>query len=115
MNGVLQDVRYTLRQLRQSPGFATIAVLTIAFGIGATTVMFTVVNSVLLRPLPFHEPERLMAVGEHDARTDNPTIGTASYANVADVRVQNRSFEDVAAYDWNVGTLTGVSEPLHVN
>jgi putative ABC transport system permease protein len=117
MRSLMQDVRYALRQLRQSPGFAAIAVLTIALGIGATTAMFSVVNTILLRPLPFHEPERLMAVGEYDMRlgqTGRP-IGSVSYANVADVRARNRSFVDVAAYNWSSGTLTGAGEPVHVN
>src|SRR5919201_1926572 len=107
MNGLLQDLRFTLRQLRQNPGFAAIAVLTVALGIGATTAMFSVVNAILLRPLPFREPERLMAVGEYDTRIGsqgNP-LGSVSYANVADVRARNHSFEDIAVYDWNQGTL----------
>jgi predicted permease len=117
MNNLVQDLRYAVRQLRKSPGFAAIAVITIALGIGATTAMFSVVNSVLLRPLPFREPERLMALGEYDTRNSNPAnlIGSASYADIADVRTRNHSFEDIAAYDYNQGTLTGLREPLHVN
>jgi predicted permease len=117
MTSLLQDLRYALRQLRQSPGFAAIAVMTIALGIGATTAMFSVVNAILLRPLPFREPERLIAVGEYDTRHGDAgnVIGSVSHPNVADVRARNRSFEDVAAYKWGEGTLTGLGEPIHIN
>jgi predicted permease len=117
MTGIIHDLRYAVRQLRKNPGFTAIAVLTIALGIGATTTMFSVVNSVLLRPLPFREPDRLMELGEYDTRNGDPgnLIGSDSYADVADVRARNHSFEDVAAYDFNQGTLTGLREPLHVN
>jgi predicted permease len=117
MNPLMQDLRYALRQLRQKPGFTAVAVLTVALGIGATTAMFSVVNAILLRPLAFREPERLTAIGEYDARSGNRgnPLGSVSYANVADVRARNHSFEDVAAYDWNQGTLTGGRGPLHVN
>jgi predicted permease len=117
MSGIIHDLRYAVRQLRKNPGFTAIAVLTIALGIGATTTMFSVVNSVLLRPLPFREPDRLMELGEYDTRNGDPgnLIGSDSYADVADVRARNHSFEDVAAYDFNQGTLTGLREPLHVN
>jgi putative ABC transport system permease protein len=79
--------------------------------------MFSVVNSVLLRPLPFCQPDRLMELGEYDTRNGDPgnLIGSDSYADVADVRARNHSFEDIAAYDFNQGTLTGLREPLHVN
>jgi len=117
MNGLFQDIRYALRQLRQSPGFAAIAVLTIALGIGATTAMFTVVNAVLLRPLPFRDPQRLLALSEYDTRTGDPgsATGSDSYANIADVRIRSHSFEDAAAFDSSEGALTGTGEPLHVN
>jgi predicted permease len=116
MRSLMQDMRYALRQLRQSPGFAAIAVITIALGIGATTAMFSVVNAILLRPLPFQEPERLMAVGEYDTRLGDvgKVLGTLSYADVRDIRVRNHSFSDVAAYNWDEGTLTGAGEPLHI-
>jgi putative ABC transport system permease protein len=117
MSGIIHDLRYAVRQLRKNPGFTAIAVLTIALGIGATTTMFSVVNSVLLRPLPFREPDRLMELGEYDTRNGDPgnLIGSVSYPDVADLRARNRSFEDIAAYDFNQGTLTGLREPLHVN
>lgn len=117
MTGIIQDLRYAARQLRKNPGFTAIAVLTIALGIGATTTMFSVVNSVLLRPLPFRQPDRLMELGEYDTRNGDPgnLIGSVSYPDVADLRARNHSFEDIAAYDFNQGTLTGLREPLHVN
>jgi putative ABC transport system permease protein len=69
MNSVLSDVRYSLRTLRNNPGFTAAAVLTLALGVGATLAVFTVVNAVLLRPLPYADSARLVTVGHHNTRT----------------------------------------------
>lgn len=110
MSTFLQDLRYGFRVLAKTPGFTAVAVLTLALAIGANTAIFTVVNAVLLRPLPFHEPDRLAVVWE-----SKPSLGidreNFSPADFADMRDQSRSFEQMAAaYYWSPG-LTGVSEP----
>jgi predicted permease len=117
MAGLIQDFRSGIRQLRRNPGFAIVAVLTIALGIGATTAMFSVVNAVLLRPLPFHQPERLLAVGEYDTRHgDAKNLDfSMSYPDILDLRSRSRSLAGIAAYGWSDATLTGLGEPLHVN
>src|ERR1051325_8134599 len=95
MNGLIQDLRYALRQLRKSPGFAAVAVITLALGIGANTAIFSVVNAVLLRPLPYKDDGRLVVV-LHNGR--NPVAP----ANFADWQSQNRSFESMgAAESWS--------------
>ncbi|HET9178056.1 MAG TPA: ABC transporter permease [Terriglobia bacterium] len=91
----IQDIRYGLRQLRRNPGFTAIAVLTLALGIGANTAVFSVVNSVLLQPLPYHDPERLVSIWQsYQGYTDVPV----STPNVDSWRTQNRVFEEIAAY-----------------
>jgi predicted permease len=116
MSVFLQDVQYSIRQLRRNPGFAVIAVLTIALGIGATTAMFSVVNAVLLRPLPFRQPDRLVAIANYDTRRGTASIEySVSSPDIEDIRTRNHSFSAVAAYDWNEATLTGLGAPLHVN
>lgn len=117
MRTLINDVRFGIRQLRRSPGFTIIAVFTIALGIGATTAMFSVVNAVLLRPLPFPRPERLVNIGEYDTRHGLPRnqLGSLSYPDLEDIRNRNHSFSDVALYFWYEATLSGVGEPLHVN
>src|SRR5712675_678056 len=110
MKGFLQDLRYGGRSLRKSPGFTAVAVLTLALGIGANTAIFSVVNGVLLRPLPFPSADRLVMI-----REDNPEkemIGmTASPPNFLDWRAQSRSFTELAAYDRASDALTGAGEP----
>lgn len=117
MESVRKDIRYAVRNLLNARGFTIIAVITLALGIGANTAMFSVVNAVLLRPLPFRDPQQLMAVGEFDARR-GPTasnLGSVSYPDFSDIRARNHFFQDVAAYADNELTLTGVAQPLHVN
>jgi putative ABC transport system permease protein len=92
MDNLLQDVRYGLRTLARQPGFAATAILTLALGIGATTAIFSVVNAVVLRPMPFDQPDRVMVVTNTNTRTGarNTTISGPDFV---DWRAQNRSFE----------------------
>jgi putative ABC transport system permease protein len=92
MEKLLQDVRYGLRTLIRQPGFAATAILTLALGIGATTAIFSVVNAVVLRPLPFDQPERVMYVTNRNLKTGNRNT-TISGPDFFDWRAQNRSFE----------------------
>src|SRR5580692_7075812 len=107
MHRLLQDARYALRLLAKSPGFSAIAILTLALGIGANTAIFTVVNAVLLRPLPFQDPSRLVIVAE---KSPYPTIST-SYQNWLDWRDQSHSFESVEATRPSTIALTGGGQP----
>jgi len=111
MTGLAQDVRYALRQLRKSPGFTTVTVLTLALGIGANTAIFSVVNGVLLNPLPFHDARRTVSMFQ-----DNPNFfkGSISYPNFLDWQRDNRSFEAMAAYRSTDGSITGVGQPENV-
>jgi len=94
-----QDFRLALRQLTRKPGFTAAAVLSLALGIGANTAIFSVVNTVLLRPLPYHEPERLVEVLETFTRPDGRARrGTVSVPNVRDWQERNRSFEGIGVY-----------------
>src|SRR5277367_169800 len=93
-----QDIRYGLRQLRKSPGFATVAVLTLALGIGANTAMFSVVDTILLRPLPYLEPDHLVLVSETVMASSADYVGVAAQ-EYSDYRNQNLSFSNVAAFE----------------
>jgi predicted permease len=113
---ILKDVRYAVRNLLNTRGFTAIAILTLALGISVNTAMFSVVNAVLLRPLPFRDPQKLMAIGEFDTRRGATVeLASVSYPDFADIRKRSRCFEDVAAYGHNEYTLTGVGPALHVN
>ncbi len=97
MGTLFQDLRYGLRMLGKNPGFTAVAVLTLALGIGANTAIFSVVNAVLLRPLPFPDADRLVSIRlEHPQR--NLHNAYVSYPEVVDWREQSRSFESIAAY-----------------
>ncbi len=105
---ILQDIRFALRMLRKNPGFALVAVLTLALGIGANTAIFSVVNAVLLRPLPFHDSGQLCLVTE--SFPTFPLLGP-SYENYVDFRDQAKSFVGIAALRNDTYTLTGRGEP----
>src|SRR5205085_2000324 len=108
-----QDIRYGWRMLWKSPSFTVIAVLALALGIGANTAIFSVVNAVLLRPLPFTQSDRLMNVWETNQKR-GITQSSVAYPNFADWRTQNHVFERMASYHTNDFTLTGSSEPLRL-
>jgi putative ABC transport system permease protein len=111
-NELAQDIRYGLRQLRRNSGFTIVAVLTLALGIGANTAIFSVVNAVLLRPLPFHAPNQLVSVVS--TRLRGNVADNASYPDFADWRTQNHVFSQMAAYDTDNFTLTGQGEAMHI-
>src|SRR5450755_3286955 len=96
----MNDIRYGLRQLIKHPAFTLVAVLTLALGIGANTAIFSVVNAVLLKPLPFPAPEELAAVGGVDLTetTSPPRLSSMCYPDFFDFRDQNRSFSSMAVY-----------------
>ncbi|NIM49373.1 MAG: FtsX-like permease family protein [Gemmatimonadales bacterium] len=113
---LIQDVRLALRSSRRTPGFTAIAVLTIALGVSATSAIFSVVNGVLLNPLPHEDAEQLVVLWETDRRYSPPaTRVNVSGANFADWRELARSFEGIGAYSIGTATLTGLAEPEIVN
>ena len=109
-----QDVRYGLRMLRRSPGFTVVAILTLALGIGANTAIFSVVNAVLLRRLPFPEPEQLVSVQLYDTILKVPNE-YLSIPTFFDWRRQNQVFSGMAAFSDYTCTLTGAGRPVHLN
>src|SRR5581483_2110042 len=111
---IRQDVRYAGRSLKRSPGFAVVAVLALAMGIGSTTAIFSLVDAVRLHALPYPEPDRLVELWGNVMRAKAERRG-ASYPDYVDWRTQSRSFVDMAAFDSRMMTLTGRDEPERVN
>src|SRR5580704_7545465 len=103
-----RDLRYALRLLRKNPGFTLAALASLALGIGANTAIFSVVHAVLLKSLPYPDPDRLMILNEYSARNGSESV---SWMDYLDWRQQNHSFEDMAAYNMNDFNLTGVDRP----
>ena len=113
MDEFMQDLRYAVRTLRRTPGFAAAAIACLALGIGANTAIFSVINGVLLRPLPFRDPAALVMVWERDPRQGKDR-NVVSPANYLDWRAQSSVFTEIGAYiDWRAN-LTGLDEPAEV-
>jgi putative ABC transport system permease protein len=113
MNNLLQDIRFGLRMLLKSPSISIVATIALALGIGANTAIFSVVNAVLLRPLPFPESESLVSVFETD-RQRGLERGTHSYPNFFDIRAQNTVLERVACFHGGDYILSGRGEPARL-
>jgi predicted permease len=111
MTTLMQDLKYGLRMLARNPGFTAVAVITLALGIGANTAIFSVVSGVLLNPLPYPEPERLVALYSKTAQFDRDSI---PYPNFLDWVRDNRSFTALAGYRADDFNLTGMGEPERV-
>jgi len=110
---LLKDLRYSLRTLRKMPGFTIVALLVLALGIGANTAIFSVVNSVVLRPLPYPNAGRLALIWETDLKDGIKREGPSG-PNFLDWKQQSRSFEDMALLEVGTGTVTGEGEPEQV-
>src|SRR6185436_15051685 len=111
METLWQDIRYAVRMLMKTPSVSVIVVIALALGIGANTAIFSVVNAVLLRPLPYEESERLFLLNEKSQVLDEMSI---SYPNFEDWKAQNHVFEGIAVYNRQSYNLTGVGEAERV-
>src|SRR2546430_13856275 len=114
MQTLFSDIRYAFRMIAKQPGFAALAVLAFALGVGANTAIFSVVNAVLLRPLPYPHSERLINI-----RESTPTLpsGSVSYPNFLDWRASQHSFTDLTLFrreSYNLSTPHGISAPDRV-
>ena len=114
MDTLLQDIRYAFRMLAKKPGFTIAAVLAISIGIGANTAIFSVVNAVLLRSLPYKDPDRLAVIFSNKQGAVRGS-GSASYPDAVDWRQQSQSFEEMATFHNTGYTLTGGGEPERIN
>ncbi len=114
MHRVIEDLRYGWRLLGKSRGFTAVAVITLAFGIGANTAIFSLVDTVLLRPLPYRLPGRLVLISESLPRMGLEEVGVSA-GEYQDYRSQNRSFAEIAAYENEGFNLTGINQPARVN
>jgi putative ABC transport system permease protein len=114
METFLQDLRFGARMLRRSPGFTAVAIIALALGIGGNSAIFSVVNAVLLRPLPYAEPERIMRVFA-SAPERGLTQTNLSMREVTAIAEQSQAFEQVGAYTGDSANLTGIDEPIQLS
>src|SRR5580700_10646472 len=110
MRTLFQDLRYGFRMLARRPGFTAVAVLALALGIGANTAVFSVIRGVLLRSLPYREPDRLVAIWESNLKA-NAARESSSPPNFKDWREQNRCFDEMAAMAGAQATLADEGDP----
>jgi putative ABC transport system permease protein len=113
METLLQDIRFGVRMLFKSPGFAAVAILSLALGIGANTAVFSVINAVLLKALPYHEPESIVLVWGED-KAAGSSRGQVSATDIADYRARNHVFEELTTYAEFRPVLSGNGEPERV-
>ena len=113
MSGLAQDIRYALRQLRKNPGFTAVAVLTLAVGIGANSAVFSILDAVLIRQLPYPNAEQLVKVNTYNLKSGD-MYGKTSFPDFVDWREQNRSFRKIASYEAKTFNLAGISRPERV-
>src|SRR2546421_3262653 len=106
----MSDLRYAFRMMRRTPGFTLVAILVMGLGIGASVAVFSLVETVFLKPLGFHEPDRLVMVWQDATRLGVPRAEATS-SDFLDWKEQSTAFEELAAYAGNAFNLTGVGEP----
>src|SRR5262245_22866997 len=111
---LVQDVRYGLWMMRKNPGFTFVAALTLSLGIGANTAIFGVVNAILLRPLPFKDPERLVMVFDREAEAAGGDRTPLGVSDLLDLRAESRSFADIEGFTGSLFNYTGAESPERV-
>jgi len=112
MTGFVQDIRYALRALGRAPGFAAVSIVTLALGIAATTIVYSIVDGILLRPLPIKDPDRVMLARE---TSPNGTEMSLAWPNYQDWRQRQTSFESLAVWRGLTANLTGIDQPRRLN
>ena len=108
-----QDLRFGARMLRKNPGFTAVAVLTLALGIGANSAAFSILNAVLIRPLPYPHAERLVKADTYNLKSGD-FFGKTSYPDFMDWTEQNHCFDELAAYEEKTFNLAGILQPEHI-
>jgi putative ABC transport system permease protein len=112
MSGLVQDLRYALRALRRAPGFAAVSIVTLALGIAATTIVYSIIDGILLRPLPIKDPDRVMLARE---TSPDGTDMSLAWPNYLDWRKRQTSFESLAVWRGLTANLTGIEQPRRLN